>query len=268
MTRVPEPGSGERLPGRRATSPGERRQVLKAASLRPINLLMLVLGAFAGVLFSWWFVPLAIITYALLVLLATRDPFFERRALGGNGSPAPSQSAQDISPERRARWLPRGETRRKVDEALDVYRKILTSIEESNDVARSVLEDAVPKLHAAANRLVDVGTNREKAATVVAELRSLTGTREDHSASIEKLKREIDEADVELSETYGQLVALRIKVAQVSIADGPEDRAAADQMNESLDELNLRLEALQKTMASYEETLSLPEDQSGQDTRG
>ena len=267
MTRAPEPGGNEEFPGQSSLSAEDRRQVLRAASLRPINLLMLVLGALAAVLFSWWFVPLTIVTYTLLVFLAARDPFFKTQVLEERGSSAPSQPALDISPERRARWLPRGETRQRVEEALGVYRKAVTSIEESGDVARSVLEDAVPKLHATANRLVDVGTNREKAATVIAELKSLTDIRENHASAIEKLEKEVRIADAEISETYDQLVELRAKVAQVSIADGAENRAVAAEMNASLDELNLRLEALEETMTSYEEPLALPEDQPEQEPR-
>jgi chromosome segregation ATPase len=148
-----------------------------------------------------------------------------------------------------------------VEGALEVYRKVVASIEESGDVAKSVLEDAVPKLHAAANRLVDVGANRDKAATVIEELKSLTDTRGDHTASIDYLEREIQDADAEISKTYDQLLALRAKVAQVAITNSPEDRATAFGVNNSLDELNLRLEALEETMTSQEEHLPSSGDQ-------
>lgn len=229
---------------------------------------MLALGAFASVLFSWWFAPLTVVTYGLLVFLASRDPFFRQQILGDTGPSDSSQPALDISPERRARWLPRGETRRKIEAALGVYRKTVASIEESDDVARSVLEDAVPKLHAAANRLVDVGTNREKAATVIEELRSLTNTGKDRESSIEKLENEIRSADAEIFETYDQFASLRMKVAQVSISESHETRAAANQVNASLNELNLRLEALERTMTPYEEPLSPPEDRTGRENQG
>ena len=229
---------------------------------------MLVLGTFAAVLFSWWFLPLTAVTYALLVFLATRDPFFERQVLGEHSPSATPQPALDVSPERRARWLPRGETRRKVEDALEIYREVVTSIEESDDVTRSVLEDAVPKLHAAADRLVETATNREKAATVIAELRSLTddAREEDHAASTRSLEKGIQDADAELSKTYDQLVMLRAKIAQVSIANSPEDRATAFQVNASLDELNLRLGALEETMTSLEEQRPLPGDQPEQNS--
>ncbi|CAN5652166.1 hypothetical protein BH24ACT22_BH24ACT22_03010 [soil metagenome] len=253
MQSPPEPGNGERVPERVSTEQAERRRVLKAASLRPINLLMLVVGGFASILFSWWFLPLTLVTYALLVSLATRDPFYEQKTLGKSSSQAPSRPRSDISPERRARWIPRGETRSKVEDALEVYQRVVAAIEESGDVARTVLEDAVPKLHAAADRLVDVGDRREKTSTVVDELKSLTSPKEDHSSAIEKLENDIRKADEEISATCDQIVALRARVAQVSVADTPENRAAALQVNESLDELNLRLEALEETMSPLEE---------------
>ena len=55
-----------------------------------------------------------------------------------------------------------------VDAALAEYRKVVAAIEASDDVTRAVLEDTVPRLHAAADRLVDVALQREKAAETVA----------------------------------------------------------------------------------------------------
>ena len=46
----------------------------------------------------------------------------------------------------------------------------MAAIEDSDDVTRAVLEDAVPRLHAAADRLVDVARGREKADEVAREL--------------------------------------------------------------------------------------------------
>ena len=131
--------------------------MLRAAALRPINVTMLVIGAgvFATTL-VWWLLPLTIVTYASLVFLAARDPIFQRKVLGGGEVPKTSPNAvesSDVSPERRARWLPRGETRQKVEAALDVYRKVVAAIETSDDVTRTVLDDVVPRLHAAADRL-------------------------------------------------------------------------------------------------------------------
>ncbi|MBA3635087.1 MAG: hypothetical protein H0W57_01510, partial [Rubrobacteraceae bacterium] len=144
--------------------------MLRAAALRPINVMILVIGAgiFVTTL-AWWLLPLTLVTYASLAFLAARDPIFQRKVLGGDTVPKASPNAgegSDVSPERRARWLPRGETRQKVEAALDVYRKVVAAIETSDDVTRAVLDDVIPRLHAAADRLVDVAQGREKAAEV------------------------------------------------------------------------------------------------------
>src|SRR5215218_9523009 len=95
-------------------SPEERRRVTRAAALRPLNVLVLVIGAgiFATTL-TWWVPPLTLVTYALLVFLAARDPIFGRRVLHGREEATPDSMDRDVSPERRARWLPRGETRQR-----------------------------------------------------------------------------------------------------------------------------------------------------------
>ena len=139
---VPErrdPDSGQ--PGLSPLSSGQRRRMVRAAALRPINVLMLAIGTVGFALtLAWWILPLTLITYVLLVFLAARDPLFQRRVLQGRPviTPAATES-RDVSPERRARWLPRGDTRHKVEAALVVYRKVLTAIEESDDVTRAVL---------------------------------------------------------------------------------------------------------------------------------
>ena len=138
---------------------------MRAASLRPLNVLVLVIGAgiFATTL-AWWVPLLTLVTYVLLVFLSARDTLFARRVVHGREdarSPAVTVD-RDVSPERRARWLPRGESREKVEAALVVYRKVVVAIEESDDVTRAVLDDAVPKLHTAANRLVDVARLRRR----------------------------------------------------------------------------------------------------------
>ena len=228
--------------------------MVRAAALRPINVLMLAIGTVGFALtLAWWMPPLTLITYVLLVLLATRDPLFQRRVLQGGGRLAPVPGAaetQDVSPERRARWLPRGETRQKVEAALVVYRKVLTAIEESDDVTRAILDDAVPKLHAAANRLLDVAQAREQAAEVLQELHRNTGATTQSSAleqSSPALEEKIRAADAEISDTFDKFLALRAKVVRVSIESGDPARAGA--LNASLDELNARLEALSDTMS-------------------
>jgi hypothetical protein len=229
--------------------------MLRAAALRPINVTMLVIGAgiFATTL-AWWLLPLTLVTYASLVFLAVRDPIFQRKVLGGDEvsriSPNAVQSI-DVSPERRARWLPRGETREKVEAALVVYRKVVTAIEESDDVTRAVLDDAVPKLHAAASRLVDVAHGRERAAEAIRELRHHTGPGSGARADdLRGLEDSLRAADAEISDTFEKLLTFRARVVRVSIEGGASDQASA--FNASLDELNARLEALGETMSPPE----------------
>ncbi len=233
--------------------------MLRAATLRPINVLILVIGmglfvtALAALTPLWWLLPLTLATYASLVFLAARDPIFQQRVLGGDGVPTTSRGAvesDDLSPERRARWLPRGETRQKVEATLDVYRKVLAAIESSDDVTRAVLEDAIPRLHAAADRLVDVAHAREKAAEVTRDLSKGTGTSEGSATrreNLRELEARIDAADAEISDTFEELLDLRAKVVRVSIDS--ENPARANDLNASLDGLNARLEALSEIMA-------------------
>lgn len=225
--------------------------MVRAAALRPINVLMFAIGA-AGFLLTlaWWIPPLTLVTYAALVLLAARDPLFQRRVLQGRGSQAlspGSAESRDVSPERRARWLERGETRQKVEAALVVYRRVLTAIEDCDDVTRAVLDDAIPKLHAAANRLVDVAQAREQAAEALQDLRRRTGADAESSESPPALEEKIRAADAEISDTFDKFLTLRARVVRVSIESGVAPRA--DALNASLDELNARLEALSDTMS-------------------
>jgi hypothetical protein len=238
-------------------SPAERSRVTRAATLRPLNVLVLVIGAgiFAATL-AWWVPLLALVTYVLLVFLAAHDTLFARRVLHGREdarSPAVAVD-RDVSPERRARWLPRGESREKVEAALVVYRKVVVAIEESDDVTRAVLDDAVPKLHAAANRLVDVAQRREKAAEVLHDLRQqTTGTSvapDTGGDDVVALQDRLRAADAEISGTFEKLLALRSRVVRVSIDSGNSKGAAA--LNASLDDLNARLEALSDTMSPPE----------------
>jgi hypothetical protein len=229
--------------------------MLRAAVLRPINVMMLVIGVgvFATTL-AWWLLPLTIVTYACLVFLAARDPIFQRKILGGgevaNTSPNAVESS-DVSPERRARWLPRGETRQKVEAALDAYRKVVAAIETSDDVTRAVLDDVVPRLHEAADRLVDVARDRERAAEVARDLGEDTGSAAPTTArqeNLRELQNRISGADAEISDTYQELLDLRAKVVRISI--DTENPARAKDLNTSLDGLNARLEALSELMAS------------------
>jgi hypothetical protein len=227
--------------------------MLRAAALRPINVTMLVIGVVAlATTLAWWLVPLTVVTYASLVLLAARDPIFQRKVLGGGEAPKTSPNAAqstDLSPERRARWLPRGETRQKVEAALDVYRKVVAAVETSDDVTRTVLDDVVPRLHAAADRLVDVAQGREKAAEVARDLSQDTGSAAPTTArqeNLRELENKMSAADAEISDTYQELLDLRAKVVRISIDS--ENPARANDLNASLDGLNARLEALSELM--------------------
>jgi hypothetical protein len=122
-----------------------------AVFLRPWGLLVLVIGAISfAMTLAWWIVPLTLATYAALVLLAARNPLFRTRALGKReihpeetrlGSPK-----KDVSPKQRARLLPRGETRQKVEAVLEVSRRTVIAIEESGGDTKGLLSDAIPKL--------------------------------------------------------------------------------------------------------------------------
>ncbi|MDQ3375965.1 MAG: hypothetical protein M3533_03595 [Actinomycetota bacterium] len=232
-------------------SPRERGLVVRAAALRPLNVVVLVIGLvfFVATSFTWWVLPLTLATYAALVALGAGDPILQRRILG-RGKPETGQ-ARDLSPERRARWLPRGETREKVDAALAEYRKVVAAIEASDDVTRAVLQDTVPRLDAAADRLVDVALQREKASETVRDLRGKSGSDiGPRSENLQKLEERIEEADAEISATSSELLDLRAKVVRISI--DTDDAQRANDLNASLDELNARLEALGDIASSRE----------------
>lgn len=238
---------------------------MRSAFLRPGGLLVAVTGAaFFALTLAWWVIPITLVTYAVLVFLAARGPLFENGALDGRErrplqtrSVPPKEGA--VSPERRARWLPRGETRRKVEEALELYRRTVSAIEESGDVTRAVLDDALPKLHRVAERLVDVAEKREKAAEVIQALKSRSspagspsssaGRREDRTAELEGLEKELRAADAEISDTFEKLSTLRARVVRASIESEVATPEAAVKLNADLDELNLRLDALRSTMS-------------------
>ena len=234
-------------------------RMLWAAALRPINIMMLVVGAgIFAITLAWWLLPLTLLTYVSLVFLASRDPHFQRKTLGGDDVPNSTPHAvesRDVPPERRARWLPRGETRQKVEAALEVYRKVVAAIETSDDVTRAVLEDAVPRLHAAADRLVDVARGREKAAEAARDLGRDTGSSTSTTArqeNLRELENRISAADAEISDTFQELLDLRAKVVRISIDS--ENPARTNDLNASLDGLNARLEALDELMTQQEES--------------
>ena len=223
--------------------------MLRAAALRPLNLVLLLVGVvFFIFTLAWWVLPLTGATYAALVYLGSRDPILQNRVLGRR-VPALGRD-RDVSPERRARWLPRGETREKVDAALVEYRKIVAAIEGSDDVTREVLHDTVPKLHATADRLVDVALQREKAAGTVRDLGGAPDAGTPREGDLRRLEGQVRAADAEISATHEQLLDLRARVVRVSI--DTSDAQRADALNASLDEINARLEALSDIATSQD----------------
>ena len=237
-------------PSGRPASQEDQREIVRAAFLKPLNLTMLFIGGgFFAITQMWWIIPLTLVTYILLVVLAVRDPLFRRKVLGEGDAPTSSDAAggsSEISPERRARWLPRGETRNTVEKALVTYRKLVAAVEGSGEVAHTVLDDAVPKLHATAERLVQVAHEREKAAEAVRELDSHTDNDpdEERKSIRQELQNKIGMADEEISGTYERLLTLRTRMVGVSLNSEVENRVTASELNRSLDELNFRLEAL------------------------
>jgi chromosome segregation ATPase len=151
--------------------------------------------------------------------------------------------------------LPRGETRQKVEAALEVHRRTVFAIEESGDVVRAVLDDALPKLHHAVERLVDVAEKRERVARALRELENVhTGAehREDRGAELAELENVLHTADAEMSDTFEKLSTLRARVVRISVESGGAAQDAAAKLNADLDEMNLRLDALRSTMTPPE----------------
>ncbi len=226
-------------------------KVLRAAALKPLNLLTLVAGlGIAATTLTVWILILTLATYATLVYLAAKDPVFERSVMEGKrAEPIGGPPSRDIPPERRARWLPRGGAREKVEDALVTYRKVIVAIEESDDVTRQVLEGSIPRLHEAAERMVDIAANREKAAETLRDFqgRSSSGDSQ-REASLRQLEGHIEKADAEISGISEQLLTLRAQAVRASMdSAGASQQAAA--LNASLDELNFRLEAVNETFS-------------------
>ncbi|MDP9438211.1 MAG: hypothetical protein M3P49_05645, partial [Actinomycetota bacterium] len=98
-------------------------------------------------------------------------------------------------------------------------------------------------LHAAADRLVDVALERERAAETVRELRGKSGSEAgERDENLRRLEGRIRGADADISATSSQFLDLRAKVVRISIDADNAQRVAA--LNASLDGLNARLEAL------------------------
>ena len=229
--------------------------MIRASLLRPLNLLVPVIGiVFFALTLLWWLPPLTAFTYAALVFLSFRDTTFQERVLRGRAArptlDSPVSEDRDLSPERRARWLPRGETRQQVEAALVVYRKVVAAIEGSDDVTRAVLDDAIPRLHAVAGRMVDVAQQREQAAEAVQDLNPRTISNPERNHDLKRVEEELQTADAEISGMIEGLLDLRARVVRISMESESSARAAAGGLNRDLDEMNLRLEALESTLSS------------------
>lgn len=231
----------------------ERRRVLLAATRRPMHLLVLFIGlGMSLVTTTLWVAPLTLATYGALIFFSSRDPFFQGRVLEGRQSPVLPGANDEPSPDRRARWLPRGQTREKVEAALEVQRKTIAAVEESDEVTREVLSDAVPRLHSLGNGLVDLAHRREKASSEIQDLqkraRKHTDDGDGMSEEIRSLQQEVERADEELSGMVERLLTLRSRVVRVSLESGAPAREAAGTLMRDLDDLNRRVEALGETL--------------------
>lgn len=249
--------SSPERPSRERLSPEERRRVVRAAFLRPMGLFVVVIGGISFALtLSWWVVAVTLATYAALVFLAARDPLFWAHVLEGREyrletRPAPPDAGEEVPPERRVSLLPRGETRQKVEEALEFYRRTMIAIEESDDIARHVLDDAGPKLHGIARRLVDVAERRAELAGAIRNLDNRAGAprRENRNPDPAGLEDELRAADAEIAQTVEKLSTLRARVVRISAESGGAAQGAAARLNADLDDMNLRLDALRSTMS-------------------
>ncbi|WP_119069151.1 hypothetical protein [Rubrobacter indicoceani] len=253
-----EPRRNEEKTPRPPSTRDYRGRVLRRALFKPLNLLTLVAGL--GIFLTTgalWLLPLTLGVYATVVYLAAKDPIYIQKVTGQRVANHPGNvlPARDVGPERRARWLDRGETRQKVEEALVTYRKVLLAIDESDNVTVRVLEGAVPKLHEAANRLVDVASNRQRAAATLSDFDPGTSSAPENSedehrrqreSSLEGLRLHVQQADNEIDDISSQFMTLRAQVVRASL-DTTGARQQAEAINKSLDGLNYRLEALNET---------------------
>ena len=222
------PGPPRQLP------PEARRRVLSAALSRPLAVLVLAIGlVFFATTLTWWALPLTLATYAALVALAFRDPIFRTLVLEGREKArlAAQERARQVvglTPEARIRRLPRGETRNRVEAALEARERVRVAIEGSDEGTRDLLAGTIPQLDRTAELLVDLAEERELAS----ETRS-----PDASAAI----------DAELSRAPERFLALRSEVVRASIESGDGALARAHTLEESLNETNRRLQELKSS---------------------
>jgi hypothetical protein len=246
-------------PGERRLSPEERRRVTRRAFLRPMGLFVITIGSiFSALTLSWWVVLLTLATYAALVFLAVRDPLFWAHVLEGREYRVETRLVpsgdEEVPPEQRVRRLPQGDTRRKVEHALELHRRTMVAIEESGDVARTALADTPPKLRGVVGRLVDVAERREEVARTIRVPENYADAphREDRDANPTGLENELRTAEEEISQTVEKLSPLRSRVVRVSVESGDAVQEAAAILNADLDEMKLRLDALRSSTPSPE----------------
>ena len=219
----------------RPLPPDSRRRVLRAALLRPWAVLVLVIGTiFFAATLSWWVLPLTLATYAALVLLAVRDPIFQILVLEGREKAREAarsrvQRAIELSPEGRTRKLQRGETRDRVESALEARGRVLLAIEESGEPARNYLTAAIPELQRTAELLLDLAEARE-------------------SAAVKGAPQNLAAVDAQLSDVTEELDSLRAQVVRSSIEDARGASTRASRLQDSIEEINLRLQELRHTI--------------------
>jgi chromosome segregation ATPase len=236
-------------------SPEERRRARRAALFRPMNLLMVVIGAlFFAITLEWWIIPLTLATYAALILVAPHDQVVRNKVLERREHRLETQSVslkgRDVPLERRVRRLPHGEVRQKVEAALAARRRTALAIEESGDIARTVLGDVIPKLDCAVEHLALVAEKREKATRMIRDSKTSTDAsrHEYRGVKLEKLEKKVRAADAEIYSALDQLSTLRARVVRISTESEDIAQDAAAKLNADLDALNLRLDALRSTV--------------------
>ena len=245
---------GPNRPGPELT-PESRQRLRRAALLRPMALLMVGIGAFFFLATrEAWVVPLTLATYAALVLLAIGDPVFQTRVLGTTqqGQRIPQAPQRPNSPpERRTRRLPRGETRLRVERALEAHARVLVAVKESDEATQAALDDVLPKLRQVPERLLDVAEAREKAAEgQTLQSRTARSGNERSPRALANLEEKLRAADEGLATLPDDLLALRAKVVRASIEGGDAVAERATELDEALDTLHRRLDALYTTLSA------------------
>lgn len=232
-------------------SPEEQRRVTRAALLRPMHLLVAAIGiAFFAMTLAWWVLPLTLVTYLALVYLTASAPLFKRRVLRGreslSGTAPVLSGGGKASAEQRARELPDGETRRRIEAALTARDRALVAIENSGEAARGLLQDAPPKLDLLLERLIDVSEKREQVASTLRPPEATPDGLRHVARNVPsgQQERELRTMDAQLSDALEKISALRPRVIHVSTESGDDAREAANRLIADLDEMLRHLDAL------------------------